>query len=119
MFFMQNRDSYCVLRDAYRVNLRGIDMNSENGGRWRLNKQVNVSVIVQVVVLATLIVTSWVNLQRQLDMLQKDVNLLLDCQKKFEQRIEYLSEKAIAFEYRIRAIEKLTSQNENLEKSEK
>lgn len=83
-------------------------MNTENGNgkSWRLNRQVNLSVLIQLVLLASLIVGSWVNLQRQLDMLQKDVTVLLDNQKKFESRIENLQDKSIAFEYRIRAIEK-------------
>ncbi len=84
------------------------DKRNENGNGkgWKLNRQVNVSVLVQLLLLASLIVGSWVNLQRQLDMLQKDVTVLLDCQKKFERRIESLQDKSIAFEYRIRAIEK-------------
>jgi predicted negative regulator of RcsB-dependent stress response len=57
---------------------------NNNGKSWKFNRQVNVSVLIQIVLLASLIVGSWVNLQGQLDMLQK----------------------SIAFEYRIRAIEK-------------
>lgn len=90
---------------------------NHNGNSWKLNRQVNVSVIMQVVVLASLIVTSWVNLQRQLDMLQKDVDSLLENQKKYEQRIEYLSEKAIAFEYRLRAIEKESAKIDSKEET--
>jgi len=77
-----------------------------NGKSWKLNRQVNLSVLIQLVLLASLIVGSWVNLQRQLDMLQKDVTVMLGNQRKFEQRIENLQAKSIAFEYRIRAIEK-------------
>ena len=92
---------------------------NNNSKNWKLNRQVNVSVLVQLLLLASLIVGSWVNLQRQLDMLQKDVTILLDNQNKFERRIESLQAKSIAFEYRIRAIEKINSQNKLLEKSEK
>lgn len=96
-------------------------MNTENGNEknWRFNRQVNLSVLVQLIFLAALIVGSWVNLQRQLDLLQKDVTLLVDCQKKFEQRIELLQARSIAFEYRIRAIEKAVSQNEVFEDLER
>jgi membrane protein involved in colicin uptake len=79
---------------------------NNNGKSWKFNRQVNVSVLIQIVLLASLIVGSWVNLQGQLDMLQKDVTVLLDNQNKFERRIESLQAKSIAFEYRIRAIEK-------------
>ena len=34
---------------------------------WSFNRQINLSVLVQLVLLASLIVGSWVNLQRQLD----------------------------------------------------
>jgi hypothetical protein len=76
---------------------------------WRLNRQVNISVLVQLVFLASLIVGSWVNLQRQLDLLQRDVTYLCECQKNFERKLERLHERSISYEYRLRAIEKSTS----------
>lgn len=76
---------------------------------WRLNRQVNVSVLVQLVFLASLIVGSWVNLQRQLDLLQRDVTYLCECQKNFERKLELLKEKSISYEYRLRALEKCVS----------
>ncbi len=51
---------------------------------WRLNRQVNISVLVQLLFLASLIVGSWVNLQRQLDLLQHDVTALIDSNKQFK-----------------------------------
>ena len=73
---------------------------------WRINRQVNLSVLIQLLVLASLIVGSWVNLQRQLDLLQHDVTGLLQCQKNIEQKLESLYAKSISHEYRLRAIEK-------------
>jgi hypothetical protein len=73
---------------------------------WRLNRQVNISVLVQLVFLASLIVGSWVNLQRQLDLLQRDVTYLCECQKNFERKLELLHEKSISYEYRLQAVEK-------------
>jgi hypothetical protein len=73
---------------------------------WRLSRQINLSVLIQLVLLAALIVGSWVNLQRQLGLLQRDVAVLLQCQKNFEQKLELLSAKSISYEYRIRAVEK-------------
>ena len=73
---------------------------------WQFNRQINVSVLVQLVLLAALIVGSWVNLQRQLDLLQHDVTMLLQCQKDFQQKLELLSGRSISYEYRLRAIEK-------------
>ena len=77
-----------------------------NSKSWRLNRQVNVSVLIQLAFLASLIVGSWVNLQRQLDLLQHDVKTLLACQKNFEQKLESLQAKSISYEYRLRAVEK-------------
>ncbi len=73
---------------------------------WRLNRQINISVIVQLIFLASLIVGSWLNLQRQLDLLQRDVGMLLQSQSSLERKIESLWTKSISYEYRLQAIEK-------------
>jgi len=85
------------------------DMKNQNQRSWQFNRQINVSVLVQLVFLASLIVGSWVNLQRQLDLLQHDVTMLLQCQKNFTTKIETLSAKSISYEYRLRALEKYVS----------
>lgn len=87
-------------------------MAEENSRNWRINRQVNLSVLVQLIFLASLIVGSWVNLQRQLDLLQRDVGLILERQKAFQEKFESLQEKAIAYEYRLRAVEKAISQTD-------
>ncbi len=81
-------------------------MPEVNSKSWQFNRQINVSVLVQLVLLASVIVGSWVNLQRQLDLLQRDVSMLLQCQKSFEQKLESLWSKSISYEYRLRVIEK-------------
>lgn len=87
-------------------------MERENSNRWRLNRQINLSVIVQLFLLASLIVGSWFNLQMQLDLLQRDVSMLLAGQKDFEQKLELLWGKSISYEYRLRAIEKHVSETD-------
>jgi len=72
---------------------------------WRLDRQISISVLIQLVLLASLIVGTWVNLQRQLDSLQRDVTLLLECQRKFEQKIESLQTRSLSHEYRLQAVE--------------
>jgi hypothetical protein len=90
-------------------------MAEGNSKSWQFNRQINVSVLVQLVLLASLIVGSWVNLQRQLDLLQRDVSMLLQSQQNFEQKLESLWGKSISYEYRLRAIEKhLTKADEAL-----
>lgn len=78
---------------------------------WHINRQINLTVIVQLVLLASLIIGSWINLQCQLDLLQHDVNLLLQSQKSFQQKLESLSAKTIAHEYRLRTIENFYAQS--------
>lgn len=77
--------------------------------RWRLQRQVSVSVFFQLITLAALIVTSWVNLQRQLDLVSHDVKQLLAAQEKIGDKLENLQERTIAHEYRLRTIEQRTA----------
>ncbi len=81
-------------------------MARQNGKTWRLNKTVNLSVLVQLAFLATLIVGSWINLQRQLDSLQRDVTSLLETQKRSMEKVEALQEKVISHEFRLKQLEK-------------
>jgi len=91
-------------------------MNSDgNTKTWHLNRQINLSVVIQLVLLAGLILGSWVNLQRQLDLLQHDVTLLLQCQKELKNKFENLSERSISYEYRLRALEKALSDVEQIQ----
>lgn len=83
-----------------------------NNKGWRLNRQINLSVIVQLVLLASLIIGSWLNLQRQLDLLQRDVNMLLQSQNSIEQKLESLWTKSISHEYRLQAVEKQITNTE-------
>ena len=87
-------------------------MTPRNAKGWRLNRQINLSVIVQLVLLASLIVGSWVNLQRQLDLLQRDVSMLLKSQNNIEKKLESLWTKSISYEYRLQAVEKRAAKSE-------
>lgn len=82
---------------------------------WRLDRRVTVSGMVQLVLLASLIVGSWVNLQRQLYLLQRDVTYLCQCQKNVEQKLESLSAASISYEYRLRALEKVVNKGTMIE----
>ena len=73
---------------------------------WYFNKQIDLSVLVQIIFLAVLIVGSWVNLQKQLSSLQHDITNLLETQRQFQQRIEELNKANICYEYRLRSLEK-------------
>ena len=82
------------------------DTKNRNQRVWRFDRRVNLSVLIQLAFLASLIVGSWVNLQSQLNLLQHDVAALLASQKSFEQKLESLSAKSISYEYRLQTIEK-------------
>jgi len=79
-------------------------MNTLNT-RWRLERRVSLSVLIQLLTLAALIVGSWINLQRQLDLVSRDVKQLLAAQEKISSKLEILHETTIAHEYRLRNIE--------------
>jgi hypothetical protein len=68
----------------------GREKMQENGQRWRLNRKVSLSFLIQLFFLASLIIGSWVNLQRQLDLLQRDVGYLCDCQKEIKNKLDIL-----------------------------
>jgi len=87
-------------------------MTPGNTKGWRLNRQINLSMIVQIMLLASLIVGSWLNLQRQLDLLQRDVSMLLQSQNSIEQKLESLWTKSISHEYRLQAVEKQITNTE-------
>jgi flagellar biosynthesis chaperone FliJ len=74
--------------------------------QWRLDKKMNLSMLVQLLMLAGLIVGSWINLQRQLDLLGRDVKQLLTAQEKYCEKMEQLQERTVAHEYQIRELEK-------------
>ena len=63
----------------------------ESTNQWRIQRQVSVSVLVQLITLAGLILGSWVNLQRQLDIVSHDVKQLLTAQEKFCDKLEGLA----------------------------
>ena len=80
-------------------------MSSGNSKRWRFDRHVNLSIIVELLLLVSLIVGSWVNLQGRLGFLQRDVEMLIKQQKEFCSKVDGLNEKCISFEYRIRSVE--------------
>ena len=87
-------------------------MNEQNQKGWSFNRQVNLSVLVQLICLATLIVGSWMNLQMQLEVLQRDVSILVESNEKFQDKLENYSNQSIAFDYRIKSLENSIRENQ-------
>ena len=81
-------------------------MVNNSRSNWRLDRRISLSVLVQVMILASLIVGSWLNLQRQLDLLQRDVTMLLQAQESVTHKLEALSSQSLSHEYRVQALEK-------------
>lgn len=81
-------------------------MNVQGYKSWRFSRQVNISMIVQLVLLAFLIVGSWANLQTRLDVLQRDVGMLLTSQQEMQRQMRILSDKCLSYEYRLQGLEK-------------
>lgn len=81
-------------------------MVKQDSRRWRLDRRIDLSVLLQIMTLASLIVGSWVNIQRQLDQLQRDVTLVVESQKSNATRLDAVSAQALAHEYRLQTVEK-------------
>ena len=81
-------------------------MAKENTAHWRLDRRISLAVLLQLMVLVSLILGSWVNLQRRLDSFQHDVTTLLANQKEFQQKLERLSNQGLSCEYRLQAVER-------------
>ena len=93
-------------------------MTRREANRWSLNRQVNVSMLVQLVLLASLIVGSWVNIQQQLMLLGRDVSDLLENQKQIRLQMERLNSQSIGYEYRLRAIERTVCRDDEADERE-
>jgi hypothetical protein len=74
--------------------------------QWRLDRRISVAVLLQLMVLASMILGSWLNLQRQIDSVQHDVTTLLANQKESQQKLERLSSQSLSCEYRLQAVER-------------
>ncbi len=84
---------------------------NKNGG-WRIDRRLGISTVVQLVLLAGLIIGSWVNLQRQLALLQRDVAELVETCKGSDEQIEDVKNRYMSHEYRIRVIEQKVSDSD-------
>ena len=80
-------------------------MSTANHSRWQMNRQVNVSMVVQVVLLASLIVGNWVDGQRRMDRLSYDMTRVIDQVRQIGERMDSVNERTISHEYRLRAVE--------------
>ena len=87
------------------------EQQNKQSNMWRFSRQITVSVVIELVLLASLIIGSWVNLQRQLDILQHDVELLLRSQKQFQEKLESVQLKCVSHEYRLQNVEQVVDRN--------
>jgi hypothetical protein len=73
---------------------------------WQFKREVNLSMVLQLCLMASLVIGSWLNLERRIDALQHDVDTLLKGQDRFSGRVEELSAASARNQYRLEAIEK-------------
>ena len=71
-----------------------------------IRKQLTLSVLLQLVFLASLIVGSWINLQDQLSQLRQNISQMLEAQKNDRKKFEQLDKLHIYCDYRLGNIEK-------------
>jgi hypothetical protein len=90
-------------------------MSPRNTKNWHFDRRINISVLIQIFLLASLIVGSWINLQRQLDLLQHNVEALLQNQKTFCSKLENLQATSISHEYRLQVIERWIDEGKQVE----
>lgn len=84
---------------------------------WVFRKEINISMIIHLISLAILILGTWIDLQKQLYVLQHDVAQMIQTQEFIQERIQVFHSKNIAFDYRIENLEeKLKHFEEETEK---
>jgi hypothetical protein len=83
-----------------------MEQSQSNSRSWQFSRQINLAVLVQLLLLASLIIGSWVNLQRQLALLQHDMSMLIQTHKQLQTKLEQLAAQGTNHEYRLRAVEK-------------
>lgn len=81
---------------------------------WRFRKEVNLSAVLQLCLMVSLILGSWLNLQRRIDTLQHDVDALLKGQERFSDKAEVLSAQCVRYEYRLELLERLMNKEKKL-----
>ena len=73
--------------------------------RWRMDRQVNLAMVMQLVLLASLIVGQWMDTQRRLDRVGYDVVRLGEQLDRFGRRLDAVGEKTIAHDVRLSVLE--------------
>lgn len=73
---------------------------------WVFKREINLNMMIQIIMLAGLIISSWVNIQKQLCLMQHDVNLILEKQNAHQVKLDDFNERTLAMEFRITNIEK-------------
>jgi hypothetical protein len=74
--------------------------------KWQFKKEVTLGVLIQLCLMASLVLGSWVNLERRIDALQHDVDALLKGQDRFAGKVDQLSADSVRNQYRIEVIER-------------
>jgi uncharacterized membrane protein YqgA involved in biofilm formation len=82
--------------------------------KWQFKKEINLSMVIQLCLMASLVIGSWLNLERRIDALQHDVETLLKGQDRFSGKVEELSAVTVRHEYRLEVIERTMKKEDRL-----
>ena len=77
--------------------------------RWKFSRQINLMVIIQLLFLASLIIGSWVDLQRQLCLVQHDIQILVNKSDDYQDTFAQLDKQTMNHEFRLQAVEQSLS----------
>ena len=80
--------------------VKGKETNGD-GATWRFRREVTLGTLLQLVVLLTMVVAGWSNLQRELAVIHHDLTQLIESNREQLQRIETLSWRVEHHEYRL------------------
>ncbi len=84
-------------------------MQTTNDFRWRMDRQLNLAMLIQLVLLASLILGQWMDTQRRLDRVSYDVARLGEQLEQFGRRLDDIGEKTIANEVRLSVLETMAN----------
>ncbi len=73
---------------------------------WRIKREITIPTIVQLLFVMVMIIAGWINLEKDLTLIQHDLNRLIASNKELHKTIKSLTKKVQHQEYRLSTLEK-------------
>lgn len=77
----------------------------ESKSGWTFRREITFGVLLQLLVLGVMVLAGWVNLQKQLAIIQHDLSRVLQTQQQTQTQMELLSRQVQRHEYRLSGLE--------------